>query len=217
MLATTITIALIVLSVGVSVYSNQTSTGQSIADTVVRVACVGDSITSSFGYPERLGVLLGDNYTVGNFGVGATTVSLHSRNPYLYQPKFQLAKAFQPDIVIIMLGANDAHPDNHKYNATFVEDYLELIRAFQALSSNPQVWMVLPPPIFANGTGLSTEHLAMQVVPMISQAAEEANVPVIDVYSALLNRSDYFLDGVHPNYNGAQAIASIICEAITSE
>ena len=46
----------------------------------IRVACVGDSITVGSNYPNYLWMLLGSDYVVGNFGVGSTTVSLHSRN-----------------------------------------------------------------------------------------------------------------------------------------
>ena len=41
----------------------------------IRVACVGDSITEGTEYPGNLWMLLGTNYTVGNFGVGGTTLT----------------------------------------------------------------------------------------------------------------------------------------------
>lgn len=81
----------------------------------IRVACVGDSITGGTDYPADLWMLLGANYTVGIFGVGGSTVALDSGKPYMNESAFQDAKKFQPDIVIIMLGTNDA---NHSFDKT---------------------------------------------------------------------------------------------------
>jgi acyl-CoA thioesterase I len=183
----------------------------------IRVACVGDSITEGFGYPDDLWVLLGVNYTVGNFGAGGTTVSLSARTPYMNQAGFQEAEQFKPNIVIIMLGANDASPENEEYIASFVSDYMKLIDAFQALSSKPQIWVVKPPPVFHNGTGLNTEFFDNNVIPRIEQVTKEANLPLIDVYSALAGHPDYSWDGVHPNSEGAKLIAQVIYEAVNSK
>ena len=122
----------------------------------IRVACVGDSITEGTEYPADLWMLLGANYTVGNFGVGGSTVSLKSLKPYMNQIAFQKAKEFLPSIVVIMLGTNDASAVPYKYIESFVDDYKKLVGEFQALAGKPKVWLVKPPPIFNNGTGLST-------------------------------------------------------------
>jgi len=92
----------------------------------IRVACVGDSLTQSTEYPYDLWMLLGTSeYTVRNYGAGSTTVSLDSETPYMNTNVFQDALNFQPDIVIIMLGTNDAQPSLHQFNASFVEDYVK--------------------------------------------------------------------------------------------
>ena len=93
------------------------------------------------------------SYAVGNFGAGATMVTLKSETPYMNTSTFQSALEFQPNIVIIMLGTNDAQPNVHQYNASFVDDYVKLVNAFQALASKPKIWIVLPPPIFSNQSG----------------------------------------------------------------
>ena len=69
---------------------------------LIRVACVGDSITEGSEYPSELRLLLGANYSVGNFGVSESTVLLNSEKPYMNETAFQNAKEFQPNIVIIM-------------------------------------------------------------------------------------------------------------------
>ena len=180
----------------------------------IRVACVGDSITGGTDYPVELWMLLGANYTVGNFGVGGSAVSLDSGKPYMNESVFQEAKEFQPNIVIIMLGANDASPINAKGNESFVEDYVKLVREFQALSTKPTIYIVKPPPVFSNGTGLNPEYFADNVIPSIEEVAKQTDLPVINVYSALVNSSNFFPDGVHPNVEGAKLIANEIYKAI---
>ncbi len=92
----------------------------------IRVACVGDSITGGTDYPPDLWMMLGANYTVGNFGVPGSTASLNSESPYMNTSTFQDAKNFQPNIVIIMLGTNDANSLIHPNNESFVGDYVKI-------------------------------------------------------------------------------------------
>lgn len=182
----------------------------------LRVACVGDSLTQSTVYPYELSLLLGKvDYKVGNFGVGSTTVSLDSQTPYMKTSTFQNALEFKPDLVIIMLGTNDAQPSLHQYNTSFVDDYVKLISAFQMISSEPKIWITLPPPIFYDQGGkISPEYFKNTIIPCIKQVAIETNLPIIDVYSALANYSDHFPDGVHPNSEGGKLIAVEIYKAL---
>ena len=71
------------------------------------VACCGDSITQGVGvadparesYPAVLQKLLGDNYTVLNFGVGGRAL-LRKKDPYSIGNGLNS----KPDIVIMALG-----------------------------------------------------------------------------------------------------------------
>jgi lysophospholipase L1-like esterase len=185
--------------------------------TPIRVACVGDSITEITGYPSDLQSLLGSNYSVGNFGVSGSTVLLNSWKPYMNQSEFQKALEFQPDIVIIMLGTNDDLQMLRQYNASFEQDYAELITAFQQLESRPQIWIVKPPPILSNSPDLSIPYFNEVIIPKIEDLANKMNLPVIDVFTAFGNRTDYFVDGVHPNSEGAALIASEVYKAINPQ
>ena len=180
----------------------------------IRVACVGDSITEGTGYPLDLWWLLGPDYVVGNFGVGGATVYTNLGSSYMNETAFEVAQRFNPDIVIIMLGTNDANPDLNESNAAFVNDYVKLVNAFQGLASKPKVWIVLPPPIFNNSAGLSSEILMQNVIPNIEQAANQTGVTVIDVNTPLANHPNYFEDGVHPNTDGAARIALVVYRKI---
>lgn len=210
---------ILVISSGMTAYFILTAGNKNPSSDLIRVACVGDSLTQSTEYPYDLWMLLGTaNYTLGNFGVGSTTVSLNSETPYMNTSVFQSALEFQPNIVIIMLGTNDAQPSLHQYNTSFVDDYVKLVAAFQGLSSKPQIWIVLPPPIFSNQSGkISPEYFKLTVIPCIEQVANETNLQIINVYSALASYSNYFPDGVHPNEEGAKLIADEIYKAIISQ
>jgi lysophospholipase L1-like esterase len=180
----------------------------------VRVACVGDSITSDTKYTDDLSSMLGESYTVENFGVGRTTVSLQFNKPYMNQPAFQEAQRFNPDIVVIMLGTNDAYLSQEQRN-NFVNDYKTLINSFYSLPSNPKVYIVVPPPVFNNTMGLPAEVLDNDVIPLVNQTATDLGLPTIDVHTPLLDNPEDFQDGVHPNIGGSQVIAAQVFNAIT--
>mmetsp|Transcript_9207 Transcript_9207/g.11607 ORF Transcript_9207/g.11607 Transcript_9207/m.11607 type:complete len:112 (+) Transcript_9207:80-415(+) len=87
-----------------------------------RIAAVGDSITegacssdeSKYSWPVKLANMLtrGDgtsDYEVKNFGVSGRTSLRKGDFPYWVEPKYQEAKDYQPQIVIIMFGTNDSN------------------------------------------------------------------------------------------------------------
>jgi lysophospholipase L1-like esterase len=184
---------------------------------VPRVACVGDSITSGSNYTVDLYYMLGfRKYSVSNFGVSGAAILLNTKKPYLNQTEFQNVKSFLPNIVVIMLGTNDANTGISFSNDKFVADYTLLINELQALSSKPKIFLVKPPPIYDNTLSLSNTNLREEVIPGIEQVAAQLGLPTIDVYTSMLNHPEYFFDGVHPNNDGSRIIANEIYEAIIS-
>jgi lysophospholipase L1-like esterase len=161
--------------------------------------------------------MLGSNYMVDNFGVSGSTVSLSSYKPYMDQPEFKSAEDFQPNIVVIMLGTNDAHSDLQQYNGTFEQDYVKLITSFQQLPSKPQVLIVESPPVYNNTLDLSPTFFSQTIIPKIEAVANQLNLPIVDVYDAFGNHSNYTIDGVHPNSEGASLIASEVYSAIVNQ
>ena len=81
------------------------------ATEVIRVACVGNSITFGAGianrdrdsYPSVLGQMLGRGYEVRNFGFSARTMLMKGDHPYMKEQMFQDALKYNPDIVVIKL------------------------------------------------------------------------------------------------------------------
>jgi acyl-CoA thioesterase-1 len=181
----------------------------------IRVACVGDSITEGSGYPDKLQTLLGSNYVVHNFGVSGSTVSLNSTKPYMNQVAFRRAEVFNPQIIVIMLGTNDANPQIAQSEENFEADYTQLITYFEELEGNQTVWIVRSPPIFSISSSYNNTYLVDTLLPQIDNVANQLDLPTIDIYSAFGNHSDYFMDGVHPNADGAWLIASNVYNAIT--
>ena len=90
------------------------------ASTATRIACVGDSITAgscSSGepafYPSQLQDLLDAEYGSGaynvtNFGESGATMQKKGDSPYWERASFPKLVAETWDIVVIMLGTNDA-------------------------------------------------------------------------------------------------------------
>ena len=210
----TVIIIILLLSMGTALFIFQTLETKKEPPTLIHVACIGDSITFWTQYPNDLWMLLGSNYSVGNFGVGGATITVNSGKPYVNESVFQDSKEFKPDIVIIMLGTNDAHPALKLNTSSFVNNYAKLIEKFQELDSKPKVWIVKPPPIFNNGTGLSTENFDTYIIPAIERVADQTNLALIDVYTPLLDHPEYFKDGVHLNIEGSQVVANIIYNAL---
>lgn len=207
---------LIVLAYGMVYIGNSPS---SSAGRLSRVACMGDSITEVSGYPEDLQRLLGNDSVVGNFGVMGATVSFGSVHPYYFTETYPDAVDFQPSTVVLMLGTNDARADAHEFIDSFVGNYKTIIKGIQDSggSRKVQVYLVKPPPVLENDFNISSTVLAQEVIPKIEQTASELNLPVIDLYTPLLNHPEYYLDGVHLNSEGAQVIANIIFQAIKNQ
>jgi lysophospholipase L1-like esterase len=132
------------------------------------------------------------------------------------QTAFKNAEDFDPEIVVIMLGTNDANPEIAHSEDNFESDYAHLISSFEALNGNQLIWVVKSPPIFSNNSSYNNTYLANKVLPQVDNVADQLNLPTVDIYSAFGNHSDYFMDGVHPNPDGASLIASNVYDAITS-
>lgn len=188
----------------------------------IRVACVGDSITFGAGikdrdkmsYPAQLGKILAKNYDVRNFGVNGHTLLSKGNAPYIKSRAYRDALAFAPQIVIIKLGTNDSKPMNWPYKNEFVSDYLALIQSFRQLKSQPQVFICKPVPVFPERWGI-TDKVVQEILPLIDQVAEKSGCTIIDLYTALNNKSEFFPDKVHPNAAGAGLMAQTIAQAIT--
>ena len=208
-------LCILIISIGSATLLLGNTESQAAKILPINVSCVGDSITEWSGYPASLEIMLGNDYKVGNFGVTGAAISPTWHTSYINQWKFYESKDFNPSIVVIMLGTNDAHTYQSVIN--FPSDYKKLVSEYQELPNHPRIFLVNPPPIYDNDLELNDTYLDSYVIPGIEQVGGELNLPIIDVNNALQNHPEYFEDGVHPNSAGAFAIATEIIDAIDLE
>lgn len=191
------------------------------AANAANIACVGDSITYGYGlsepstesYPAVLQELLGPDHTVGNFGVSGATLLKAGDRPYWNESRYADSDAFAPDVVVIMLGTNDAKPQNWANSGAFSSDYHELIDHYRALGA--KVYIATPPTVFEPGAfDIPPGVLAGEVVPLVEQIATEAGAPLVDVFSATESSGSLFPDTVHPDAAGARLLAETVQAAL---
>jgi alpha-L-fucosidase 2 len=215
---------------------------------VTVVACLGDSITQGYrsndgnSYPEALQNLLGNSYEVYNLGVGGTTVGQSDEDGewssdlmYSQTSEFNEALAISPDIVVIMLGTNDAKtaPPRHSWEQKetgFITNFNSIIDAVKRLPSQPVVFIALPPPLYVDGNFAMDGAVINRALPSLLRSIQQSNdlPPVIDTFSALGGSSmshpelmtmvdpgdGYTADGCHPNDNGYAQVAQTVYNAI---
>jgi lysophospholipase L1-like esterase len=207
------------------------------AEKIVRVACVGDSITYGSGikdrqhdsYPAVLGRWLGTGWDVRNFGVSGATLLKKGDRPYFKQKDHEAAVAFAPDIVVIMLGTNDSKHrgdgsleadnavDNWQYKADYVPDYEELIAEFRKANPNVKVYLCLPTPCFPGRWGINDKTIHDEIIPLVRQVAQTDHAGIIDLNTVLADKSNLFPDTVHPNAEGARLMAVAVYQALTGK
>lgn len=190
----------------------------------VRVACIGNSITFGAGiknrsrdsYPSVLSRMLGDGYWVKNFGVSARTMLNKGDHPYMNEPAYKNALAFNPNIVVIKLGTNDSKSFNWKYKADFMKDAQTMIDAFKALPAQPKIYLCYPSKAYLTGDGINDDIISKEIIPMIKKLARKNNLSVIDLHTAMDGMPELFPDRIHPNEKGAKVMAETVRRSIIS-
>jgi len=189
---------------------------------VVKVACVGNSITYGSGisnrdrdsYPSVLGQMLGEAYEVRNYGFSARTCLNKGDFPYMKEKMFQDALGYNPDIVIIKLGTNDTKPNNWIYNTEFKKDLTSMVRAFQTFATNPKIYLCYPAKAYAVQYGINDSIIVHGVIPYIDEVAKLTSCQVIDLHTVTSGMPENFPDKIHPNPMGAHTIAATVYNAI---
>lgn len=207
---------LCLLAVAIGCNASQRTTGGG-----VRVAAVGDSITFGGGrddaYPAQLAKLLGHPYDVANFGVPGATAMKRGDCPYVEQPAYRAARAYAPDIVIIMLGTNDTKAHNWPHRSTFGADLTRLVGAFRELPTRPQILLMLPPPVFQRDTPNIDGGRLQALLPMMRAVAAQVHAPVLDLQRAFADMPSLLPDHIHPNAQGNALIAREVRDALVRE
>lgn len=194
-------------------------------DGIIRVACIGDSITYGAGiknrevdsYPAQLQKLLGDKYEVRNFGNSGRGILKKSKRgrgkrAYIFMPQHNEAIKFEPHIVICNLGINDIMDWGRFGKAEFEPNYRELIQAYKTLDTYPRViiWHKLAP--LFKGQKFFGDPRVDAINAAIAKTAKAEDIETIDMESPFKGRDDLFPDHIHPNAGGAKIIAEKTAE-----
>jgi acyl-CoA thioesterase I len=188
---------------------------------VVKVACIGDSITEGAGiywqskssYPVQLDSILGPGYTVLNCGQGGANMSKKSDLPYWTCNEFSNVFAFEPDVIVIKLGTNDSKPQNWN-EENFTKDFQSMLDTLKTIPTHPKIYICLPVPAYNHAWGINDSVIRAGVIPAIKKVAQTNNSTVIDLYQPLSNHVEFFPDSIHPNEAGAMTIAEVIAKNI---
>lgn len=212
-------------------YFNGLSGIRSIAEAAggqIKVACVGDSTTYGHGisnwpqnnYPKRLQNLLGNGYCVNNFGVSGYAVQATSDRPYASREEYQQSLAFDGDFVVFMMGTNDTKPENWQGSDAFKTELVALLDSY----GDAEVILCTPTAAFfldGETEGITSHNIQPLVVEEVAQivrdVAQERGCVLLDIYALTSGHPEWFdKDGVHPNGEGAAAIAQEVYALLTS-
>ncbi len=221
-LASSIALAATTLLSGMSLTVN--------AADVIKVACVGDSITAGqtdYNYPKYLQAMLGNEYEVTNFGKGGAAVRkvlenvdgngdgvINEGGEYFWYDSKQYTSSltYDADIVFVMMGTNDALFSNFAYIDDYYKtDYKAMIQPY--IDAGSEVILATSP--YAYSIFLSdTDNLNVYIRQLQFEIAEEMGLEIIDVNTATANRSESFPDGLHGNASGYMLIAQTFYEQV---
>lgn len=196
------------------------------AEGQIKVACVGDSITYGHGikdweknnYPVVLQNKLGDGYHIRSFGVSGRAVQDNSDQPYTALDIYTESKAYDADIVVFMMGSNDAKPENWFGADAFKTSLTDLLDSY----GDAQIILCTPATAFyldGQTSGPAKYDIQPPVVTEIAgivrEVAAERGDTLLDIHELTADHAEWFeSDGVHPSNEGAAAIAEAVCQTI---
>lgn len=187
----------------------------------VRIAAVGDSNTYGAGallqgrkrrsYPAQLEQLLGDGYQVLNYGVNRCTLQQEGDWPYDATPFAEESLRARADVVLIMLGSDDARGDN--WNPARYESQLADF-ALRYRSRGATVFLLTPPVAYENRGGVSARTIEEEVAPIVRRVASALNVELIDVFEITARSTTSHPDGIHLDARASGIVAEAVAEAL---
>lgn len=220
-------------------------TAEDITDTevegsedVIKVACVGDSITHGINsvdkinkiYPAYLQGMLGWNYYVINAGLSGYSTVNTDDYAYCKSVQYKDALRFVPDVVIYALGTNDANPSpNQPYKnwedpannreEKFLESTRELLDSFYDVNPDCQIFLCYPASLFKVGNDQWNaipwaEGIEKYVRPLLEQIVAEYEIPTVDFWQWSKDNSYVFTDGLHPKDETYEPFAKHIYDNI---
>ena len=239
MISTVVIIGLMLLGGYSSLYSHGLSgkyADEAVKDGQIRVACIGDSITYGHGvenwkknnYPAQLQEILGNGYNVANYGSSGACLNPNGDQPYVNRDVYQASLAYDADIIVVMLGTNDSKPENWVDMNTFIQEYFSLLHTYYRDENPPKIYIgVCAESYYTEDADKSTGIAGFDIQPAIVDNIASVltngmpvcdcdfSASIIDIHSLTEAHPEWFeADGIHPNADGAKAIAQAVAEAI---
>ena len=121
-----------------------------------RIACIGDSITFGAGvirtrktdaWTSLWGKRLGKGFQVLNYGVSGATLQREGDSPYRKVGYLKRLEKAQPELMLLMLGTNDAKPFNWD-EGRYAREYEELVRELRDKPWPHRLVLMAPPKAF---------------------------------------------------------------------
>ena len=207
-----------------------------VAETPVRVACIGDSITWGYAmtnrvaecYPSVLQELLGAGYEVRNFGDPGAGVYEHCRRegrPKAWRFRDEYAKVldFKPDIIVSNLGINDAVEFMRELGTegvprgTFRDQYVSLLRSFETDGRRPRfiLWTRLGPTGKAHRLkGRPNASLMESDLAEVAACVGAETLDMLTPLTPFAETPDFAQDGIHPEGGAQRVIAELTAARI---
>ena len=184
---------------------------------ILRIACIGDSITAGVGlsvtYPDILQTLSSNRWEVANFGVSGTTLLLHSGRAWADTPAAASALEFRPDVVVSMFGINDlAHP---KLVHAFADDGVAILNRFREANPDVRFYVCTPTPLApARSEAAANRAIRETLVPLAENLALRIGARLIPVHAVYPCTTARLPDGTHPDPKGARLLAETVFHAL---
>jgi len=194
------------------------------------VCCAGDSLTfglmsddpATQSYPSVMAGITegGIRFVTENYGLSGACVdpddSYMFALPYTASAEYAASMETQAEIVLVMLGTNDAFWSPNR--DVFEENFTALLQTYLNLPQAPQVVVVLPPHVFFEMGGIDYNDNLEELLVKERAVAETLGLPVIDAHSFNEGQSEMFVDGIHFTVEGyallADTIYTRLCEIL---
>ena len=195
----------------------------------LRVACIGDSLTSGIGqgnYPDIMKPLIGTAH-ISNHGVGGSSISGSVHNPMVKRYR-EIPE--DTDVIVVCGGVNDSFEVTESSfgevgaEKTFCGDLNRLLTGLQTDYPDAKIIFYVPPPSYEfvelkekNPALLTQERFRAEILSQCNSLG----IDVIDAYSLnFMNPFDeqvrqlLYRDNTHPNAAGNHLMASLIAARI---